>query len=368
MTADNNNDDYLVQTIFLLLITVICLGVSWWSMATGYESFMGGFVLSAAVATVFVLMLAALNYTLRRGLIKGIGKGKIAAILIIYLMVVLLSFSGMFNKFYSKFMENDLIREEIDQKIDLLTQLEKDGMNVLTSEEANAVRTKVDALKKDLEREILSQTERGVGKKAKSILAEVQELLGKTSPFPVPPTPTLSNKELETVIARLKSDIDSEVEKSDKLRAMHSPEKYALSLGLPKTIKTAKGKLAEARSNLGKGSGETQRSDGLIAIQSAVDVYKETAKEIESIVKEKPFTYQTDVRVINDRVGEIPHTYESAKAHIDRGVVWISALIALGIDLIVPIFVFFLTPRSGVSSSTSFRRGSRGAGGLSAEH
>lgn len=367
MTTDNN-DDYLVQTVFLLLITLICLGVSWWSMSEGYQSFFGSYGMAAAVATVFVLMLAALNYTLRRGLVKGIGAGKVVAILVIYLLVVMLSFSGMFNKFYSQFMENDLVREEIDQKIDLLNDLEKRGIAVLTSEQADAIRTKVKQLKEDFEREVRSQTEPGIGKKARSLLAEVQSLLGRTTPFPVPPTPTLAPKELEAVIKRLHEDIDSEVKKSDTLRKLHSPEKFKLSQEFPKLMQKQVGLLTDARAQIGVKSGQSARAGGLEAIQSAVDTYKKQGAEIAAVVKEgEGFKYDKTVRVVNDRIGEIPHSYESAKQHLDRGVVWIAALIALGIDLIVPIFVFFLTPRSGVSGGGGIGRQS-GASGLKTEY
>jgi len=367
--STDNNDDYLVQTVFLLLITVLCLGVSWWSMTEGYQSFFGSYGMAAAVATVFVLMLAALNYTLRRGLVKGIGKGKVVAILVIYLLVVMLSFSGMFNKFYSQFMENDLVREEIDQKIDLLNDLEKRGMAVLTNEQADAIRTKVKQLKQDFEREVRSQTEPGIGKKARALLTEIQNLLGRTTPFPVPPTPTLAPKELEAVIKRLHEDIDSEVKKSDTLRKLHAPEKYEMSQRLPGVVKKQIDALTEARSNIGSKSAKSARAAGLEAIQSAVDTYKKAGSDIAAVVKEgEGFKYDKSVRVVNDRIGEIPHSYESARQHLDRGVVWIAALIALGIDLIVPIFVFFLTPRSGVSGGGRIGRGQRGASGLKTEY
>lgn len=366
---EDNNDDYLVQSIFLLLITVICLGVSWWSMTEGYKSFFGSYGMSAAVSTVFVLMLAALNYTLRRGLIKGIGKGSVTAILVIYLLVVMLSFSGMFNKFYSQFIGNDLVREEIDQKKDKLGALEKEGMAVLTGEQGFILRNRVPNLKEKFKTEVLSQTELGIGKNAKAILFEIQSLLGKTTPFTTPPTPTRAPQELNAVIEKVWKDIDSAVNESETLKKLNAEEKFVLQQKLPGAIKTQVDNLIAARSKIGSKSNESERIAGLASIQSAIDTYKDFGKQIESLVKEKPFTYDKQMQVVNDRIGEIPHSFESAKRNLDKGVVWVSALIALGIDLIVPIFVFFLTPRSRVSSQGSIiRRRDRGAGGLKTEH
>ena len=366
---EDNNDDYLVQSIFLLLITVICLGVSWWSMTEGYKSFFGSYGMSAAVSTVVVLMLAALNYTLRRGLVKGIGKGSVTAILVIYLLVVMLSFSGMFNKFYSQFIGNDLVREEIDQKKDQLEALEKEGMAVLTGEEGYILRNRVPNLKDKFKTEVLSQTELGIGRNAKAILSEIQNLLGKTTPFTTPPTPTRAPKELNAVIEKVWKDIDSAVNESETLKKLNAEEKFQLQQNLPAAIKKEVDNLIAVRSEIGSKSNESQRINGLAAIQSAVDTYKKYGKQIESLVKEKAFVYDKQMHVVNDRIGEIPHSYESAKRNLNKGVVWVSALIALGIDLIVPIFVFFLTPRSRVSSQGVLgRRRDRGAGGLKTEH
>lgn len=215
--STENNDEYVVQSIFLLLITSICLAVSWWSMATGFESFFGRFAVSAAVATIFVLMLAALNFTLRRGLINGIGTGKIVAILVLYLAVVLLSFSGMFNKFYSQFGGNDLVHEEIDTKIKLLTDIKERGVVALTDVNSKAIRDKVKQLKERLGREILLQNEPGVGPEAKKILKEIQVLLGKKTEYRIYPTPTRKQKELEAVVASFIKDIDGDIESSDTL-------------------------------------------------------------------------------------------------------------------------------------------------------
>lgn len=363
----NNDDDYLVQTLFLGTITLICLGVSWWSMTIGYESFMGSMAMAAAVSTVFVLMLAALNFTLRRGLIRGIGKGKITAILILYLLVVALSFSGMFNKFYSQFMESELIREELSEKIDLMVEIERTGLAVLTSEKSNAVRAKVKALQDELGREIRSQTEPGIGKKALNILSEIKNLLELDRGFRIYPTPNKTTAELNAIIELFNQDIDSALQKSEVLRRLNSPEKEALAKDLPQRAKAQISTLTSARNSIGaKESTVTMRANGLAALQAAVDEYKKIGREIESLVKDSNFRYVKYIRVKNDRIGEIPHTYESAREHMGRGVVWVAGAIALGIDLIVPIFVFFLTPRSGVSTGKQKLRG--GPRGLQAEH
>ena len=364
--STENNDEYLVQSIFLLLITSICLGVSWYSMATGFESFFGKFTISAAVATVFVLMLAALNYTLRRGLINGISSGKITAILVLYLAVVILSFSGMFNKFYSQFVGNDLVLEEIDTKIDLLKDIKDRGMPALTDVESAAIRSKVNDLKGKLRREIMLQNEPGVGPEAKKILAEIKTLLGKRSEYRIYPTPSRKQKELEDVIKLFHQDIDGDVASSDILKRLGAEEKFTLSQRLPQEIDTYVTALTEARGTVGSKSSVAERDKALEVVQRAVVMYKKAGSEIAALVKDRTFEYKKNLRVENDRIGEIPHTFESARAHMERGSVWFAGLLALGIDLIVPVFVFFLTPRSGVIRRRVGER--KGPGGLRTEY
>jgi hypothetical protein len=67
-----------------------------------------------------------------------------------------------------------------------------------------------------------------------------------------------------------------------------------------------------------------------------------------SLIKDKVFVYDENIRVENDELGKISHTYRSAGAHISHWSVWMSAFLALMIDLVVPLFVYFLTPRANV--------------------
>lgn len=147
---------------------------------------------------------------------------------------------------------------------------------------------------------------------------------------------------------------------------MGAAEKFTLSQRLPGEIETQIKALTEARGNLTSKSTETQRDKVLEVIQKAVVAYRKAGSEIAALVKDREFNYTEDLRVVNDRIGEIPHSFESAKTHLGRGSVWFAGLLALGIDLIVPVFVFFLTPRSGVTRRRVGER--KGAGGLKTEY
>ena len=76
-----------------------------------------------------------------------------------------------------------------------------------------------------------------------------------------------------------------------------------------------------------------------------MNVYGEVALKVKSLIKEKAFEYDGELKVNNEEVGKISHTYQSAIVHKFHWGVWVSAAVALAVDLVVPLFVFILTPR-----------------------
>lgn len=338
-----DKEEHVVLSFVLLVITLFCLGVSFWSMATGYESMAGNIYASSAIAFILVLMMFAINYRLRRGLMQGIKASTIILLMIAYLIVVSASFSGMFNKFYSTFMHSELIKEELEEKVTALDDLQSRAMATLTSTEEEVLRTKVQGLLDQFKAQVKSPAEPGLGPKAKKILKDIENLIGQ-SITEIPPR-GMSIQELTKYGEDREKEIKAFMENSAKMAEINAPEKRNYAKTLPDIIKEVKGPLMESIQAITNDFNPTTRADALKAIQAAVTVYKQIGSKTQSLVKESHFDYNTKMIIENDQVGKISHSYTSARKHIDKPSVWLAAAIALGIDLIVPLFVFLLTPK-----------------------
>nr|CBA26533.1 hypothetical protein Csp_E36210 [Curvibacter putative symbiont of Hydra magnipapillata] len=278
-----------------------------------------------------------------------------------------MSFSGLFNKFYSTFMHTELIVEELNSKTRALNELKEGATSSLSNEDAEVLRQKVTALVKQLKIQILSPAEPGLGPKANSILNEIEALI-KTKITRMPNKGTS-----ESALVKLGNDYenlilgeDGVLNNSEVLAKLNAPEKRSYLKEVSLKIDPELKNLAAKNSELGVQDNEVTRANALEAIQRAVSVYNEVGQRTQSLVKEVPFSYDLNMRVENDAIGKISHTYRSAGAHLSHWGVWICVFLALAIDLIVPMFVFFLTPR-GQNSGASFASKNKGAQVLKSE-
>ena len=340
--APTDHHEDAVLGIVLLLIATLCLGFSFYAMMVGYRDLVGSTLGSAVLALILVLMLFALNYRLRRGLLSGISARDVIILMILYFVVVLASFSGMFNKFYSTFMHDELIKEELQQKITAVQSLKERAVAELTSEEAEKLRAQVESKISQLSAQIQNPQEPGLGQKAQAILADTEALLGeKLTRLLGKDTTTVGLKKLADSYASMIRDA---VERNKKMVELNEPERRAYVGILTKDAKTMIDRLGESLRAVSSKT-EVARSDAIVALQDAVNLYKGIGSKTRSLIKDKNFEYDEAIRLENDEVGKISHTYRSARAHIGHWAVWVSAFVALMIDLIVPLFVYFLTPR-----------------------
>ena len=347
-----DHEEDAVLSIVLLLIAILCLGFSFYAMTVGYRDLVGSTIGSAALALILVLMLFALNYRLRRGLLGGIRAADVAVLMILYFVVVLASFSGMFNKFYSTFMHDELIKEELQQKITAVQSLKERAVAELTSEAAEKLRAQVESKIGQLSSQIQNPQEPGLGQKAQVILADTETLLGeKLTRLLGRDTTTNGLKRLSDSYAEM---MRSALERNQKMVELNEPERRAYVGILTKDAKTMNDRLTESLRAVSSKT-EVARSDALVALQDAVNFYKGAGSKTSALVKDKKFEYDEAIRVENDEIGKISHTYRSALMHINHWAVWVAAFLALMIDLIVPLFVYFLTPRGRTGASISGR-------------
>jgi hypothetical protein len=331
-----------VLGIVLLLIALLCLGFSFVTMMYGYRDLVGSIWGSAVLSAILVLMLFALNYKLRRGLQAGISGGQIATLFVIYVIVVLASFSGLFNRFYSTFMQDELIKEELQQKITLVQDIQNRAKSELSSIEAEKLRGRIEGKIAQLQQQIKNPGEPGMGVKARSIIADVEAELKER--LTVLTWRDMSTEGLEKLSATYATMIRDVMEKSEGMRKINEPERRAYIAAMVSESNRAVDKLTQ-NSKAAANKTEVSRADALNALQEAVNVYKGIGSKTRSLLKDKVFAYDENIRVENDELGKISHTYRSAGQHIGHWSVWIAAFLALMIDLIVPMFVYFLTPR-----------------------
>jgi hypothetical protein len=352
-----DNEEHIVLSVLLLIITIFCLGISWWSMMQGYESLAGSKLLSAAVATALVVMMFSLNYSLRRGLQNGIPGARVIVILMMYLVVVLASFSGMFNKFYSTFMHTELINEELTEKIKSLSSLQNSAQEVLTDQEAERIKGEVSRLVESLKLQIQNPAEPGLGPRAQATLRDIETLLGVRLER-LPPKNKSADELKRAAEAYGDYILNKVLQGSDAMLKLNSAERRNYAEQVPGIIGPPIKSLIKVQTELQSGATETTQATAIATIGEAVRKYNEVALKVNSLQKEKNFAYEKNFRVENDNIGKISHTYASAGKHLNHWGVWVAGGLAFGIDLIVPLFVFFLTPKG---KRETYSRGTKGA-------
>lgn len=341
----NNQEQDVVLGVSLLLIGALCLGFSFVTMMYGYRDLVGSLLGSAVLSLILVLMLFALNYRLRKGLQSGMSGGQVAMLFVVYMIVVLASFSGLFNRFYSTFMQDELIKEELQQKIVLIQDVQNRAKAELTNVDAERLRGRIDAKISQLQQQIQNPGEPGLGPKARILLNEIEtELDGQLTILTWNDFSTEGLKKLSNNYSNMIRDV---MEKSEGMRKINEPERraYVAVMGA-EAGRTVDKLTANLKAAVNKT--EASRAEALSVLQDAVNTYKNIGSKTRSLIKDKVFVYDESIRVENDELGKISHTYRSAGAHISHWSVWMSAFLALMIDLVVPLFVYFLTPRVNV--------------------
>ena len=361
-TQNVDREEDIVLSVLLLILTISCLGFSFWTMTKGYETLVGSMMWSAVLSFILVTTLFALNYRLRRGLMHGISGGQIILILVFYLLVVAFSFSGLFNQFYSTFMRNELLATELTQKIGYLRKLEATATVVLTNSEAEKIRETVKGFLRELKAQILSSGQPGWGTKAEAKMQEIEKALGREkNPFTRIPPKSNSTADLQKCAEDVIQLVEMNMDASENIAKIHAPEKRAYAGKVPELINAVIKELQARQSELAASGSSTDgiqakaRADADETIRQAVTLYHQVAEKVATL--ENGFEFNKDLKVENDQIGKISHTYHSALGRMNHWAVWIAGFLALAIDLVVPCFVFALTPRRDVLTGVNKKPG-----------
>jgi hypothetical protein len=338
------NDGTSFRLIITVVITLICLGISFIQMARGFKefggSFMDGYFFSGVFSFVIILILFYLIFELSKARKEN---KSVWGIMAWYLFFVLLSFAGNFNSFYSLFMKNELLKDELNEKYLSLRQLKADAQSLLLPQVLE------DKLK-ELDSQITSPSEPGCSNKCKDILNQIktdEAIKAIKGPIEFQEIIRGRNESPSDYSKRYRKLIvgESADELIETMKKAHLPFQDKVNRALKYPENTAE---------------DSDEKLVPYTIKEIINRYNQDAPEVKRISKDK-YKGETTLTFDNADLGKISQTFNSASHHLRHWGTWISAFAALMIDLFVPLFILgFAT--SGQKQAFTF--GKRGAKNL----
>ena len=331
----------------ILLITLICLSISFYQTGLGYSKLFGNWTLSFAFAFVLVLFMFLQNHRLRESIVESKSQNSLRGILGIYVILTLASLGGNFNSFYSKFMGTELMRQELEAKRDSLNGIQERAHSVLTNKEAEEFEADVNSKIEQLKLQINNEGNPGVGPKSKVILDELQTKLGTT--FTDLQAKSLAADDLKDIGSQYAIMIKEALTK--KLGNMNQLQRNQLVADINTKVKSTTAILDEAAHN----PSDIVKSQD--AVTKAIQDYKYIGNRTFAL-SANPFKYDDKLEAQNSRLGEIDHAIRSGLAHLGSWGTWLALFISLLIDFIPPMMILGLT-RPEEASNTDFKQKAR---------
>lgn len=310
-----------LRFLITVIITVICLGISFYQVTIGYKDLVGNYWLSGLISLVIVLILFYLAYEIREAARR---KQSIAKFLIAYFVFVLFSFAGNFNAFYTQFMSGELLKAELTEKKDALSKLREDAKIALESSTQD-VSPQINQLVGQLESQIRNPSEPGCGRKCEEVLVTLEGLLNSK-------LTRLTSSDKNFLIQEYRKLVE-EARKS-KLEVAKSSDKNFLIEQIDNDILTLKPQIDAAMQD------PANKALGLISI--IVDKYKDYGKKVKAFAG-KLFNYDEQIKVNNAEIGRLNFTFNSAMENITNSGTWIAAFLSLFVDMFVPLFILLVT-------------------------
>lgn len=318
------DDGGALRFLITAIITVICLGISFYQVTIGYKDLVGSYWLSGLISFVIVLILFYLAYEIREQRRKN---QSIAKYLIAYLIFVLFSFAGNFNAFYTQFMKGELLKAELTEKHDAFSKLREDAKLALESSTQD-ISPQINQLVGQLESQIRNPSEPGCGRKCEEVLVSLEGLLGTK-------ITRLTSSDKNFLIQEYRKLVE-EARKS-KLEIAKSTDKNRLIEQIDNDILIFKPQIDAAMQD------PANKALGIIGIM--VDKYKDYGKKVKALAGNL-FNYDQEIKVKNAEIGRLNFTFSSAKQNIENWGTWIAAFLSLFVDLFVPLFILLVTKPS----------------------
>jgi len=322
-------NEKIKENIIIVILAILCLGTSFCLMAIGYRDFLPNpkWLTAGVAALIVVILLGFLSYKITEARRRDERLEKIAVYFGCYLVLTIFSFFGNFNTIFPRFMGTELLRTELREKQDAINKFQEDAKLKLGSQEN--LKPQVDSLVGQLEVQIRNQADPGCGPECDKILVKIEKLLDAT-------ITRLRGGNKEALIRDYKKIIASEYE--TYMAKNNDAKRKDLSIQLDKTFNDLKPKINIAIEN--------PNETGVSTLKEMVEKYKEYGNRTQQLIGEN-FKYDNQMRIQNEEIGKIGHTLSSALEHTNHWGTWVSVLLSLLFDLLVPVMIMILiTPNS----------------------
>jgi hypothetical protein len=332
MATTTQDDSSLLKSVMVLGFLTIALGFSAYQTATGYELDLG-----KPAAWLLALMCAGILGLLTMSLRSAIRENRsTVGIWIGCLVVSGVSFAGNFNAFYTGFNKGNLIRDELDAKKKKLDSVFVSANLVLADREYLTKENQAKAKMKALRSQILNEGNPGLGPKALVLLTELDALLGRKRNLLVA---TGSGTAVLTNLAdRYEQGVIDDLSALRKISGLNAEERTKTFDEIKQPYKNASDKLDSALKDVSSTS-PTGLANAVVAIQEAVMVHNLIGSKTKASIKEADFIYDENLRLEGDKIGKIAHSFDTASKYKGSFAVWLSAFLALFIDMGVPLVI-----------------------------
>lgn len=304
-----------------LVLTFVFLSISIWQTARGYQLMFGkelAWVFSLAIG----LMMLFLSLEMRKRKLKG---QNAMGPLIGYIACAVFCFFGNFNAIYSRYNREELFKNELEKHRQQLTAISTAAITALGKADTSAahLQSKVQELKGQLLMQIKDPANSGLGTRAKEIIMAIENNLGQKltvfSGSPVQLAGSYTANIDHILTARM---ANSRKKTADQMIADMTVQKDTLDAIIMTALKP-----------------QNISSMGQDAIFKTVDAINNIGEKTKNFLGAAQFSY-VPAEFENQEIGKISHTFASAFNGDNWVTAFISMLVAIAIDALVPFVVF----------------------------
>lgn len=330
-----------LENTVLIVLTLICISISFIQTAVGYEE-LAGSIFTWLFSLVICLFILLLNFRFREALRR---EERVVGILFFFLIVISFSFAGNFNAFYSQFMKKELYEEELKEFRSELTGIEQRAITALNnSHDADALRANVNQARDKLVLQITDKGNPGIGDRAKSIIKELEGYLGQ-------PLTILEGDSYEEQARLMAQQINRILEQEDPKRSARADELIA---DINELADTARESIDYVLS-----SPYLLENYGKETLNEVASIHNTIGQRTQGLLGEANFTFD-EIQSRNAQVGKISATFQSAIRGDNRQATFIAAIASLAVDLLVPFYIFLTVSRGGGGDWNGPRRRRKG--------
>lgn len=325
--------------IFLIVLALILTGVSFHQTWLGIDQLFG----TAAMPLALVLssLLLFLDYQLRNAKLE---QKSIGGLLAIYIFVATLCFVANFNALYTRFMKTDIYSQELKALNTDFNNLETNVAAKFNYKYPQDIAQQVEAKKKQLIEQIQDPGNPGIGDRAKSIIRDIEKLLGETLDILSP-----VKNDYQDLAVRMGKQIDSMI-------LNLSPQEADLKEEIAKDVLKYNKKIQEL-TLLSKSEIDTSSEP---VIQEALNEYNKIGLKAQSVLGQEKFKFAPKTSETYE-IGKIGYAFRHAFENF--GIYPIVVLLGcLVLDFLIPILIILIV-KSDENTLNSPVLGRRRSGG-----